>query len=109
MSSNYAIIETGSKQYRVEPNSIIDVELLDVPEKRKTVSLDKVLLFRDGEKVHVGTPVLKGVTVTCDYLGEVRAKKVVAFKFRRRKDSKSIHGHRQDYTRLKVKEIKIAK
>ncbi len=108
MSTTYAIIETGSKQYRVEPNAVIEVEKIAVPEKRKTVSLDKVLLVHDGTKAHVGTPVLKGASVVCDYLGETRGPKVISFKFRRRKASKASRGHRQNLTRLLVKDIKLA-
>ena len=105
--SNYAIVETGSKQYRVEPNMIIEVEKLNVQDKRKRVSLDHVLMLRDGEKLHVGTPWLKSAKVNCDYLGETRGKKVISFKFRRRKASRSREGHRQHFSRLLVKEIKI--
>lgn len=103
--SSYAIIETGSKQYRVEPKAVIEVELLDLPEKTKEVSLDKVLLIRDGEKLLVGNPHLKGARVLCDYLEEFRAPKVIAFKYRRRKASRRKRGHRQEYCRLLVKEI----
>ena len=101
----YAIIETGSKQYKVEPKSIIEIEKLTLPEGAKEVSLDKVLLVRDGETVHVGTPLLEGAKVLCDYLGEKRQPKVISFKYRRRKASRRKKGHRQDLIRLRVKEI----
>ena len=70
--STYAIIETGSKQYKVEPQSVIQVEKLDIPEGKKEVALDKVLLVNDGKSVKVGTPVLKGAKVICEYLGAIR-------------------------------------
>ena len=105
--STYAIIETGAKQYRVEPHSVIEVEKLNVPEGKKEVELEKVLLIRDGEKVHVGAPLLEGAKVVCDYLGDIRGKKVVSFKFRKRKDSRKKRGHRQDLSKLLVKEIKL--
>jgi large subunit ribosomal protein L21 len=73
------------------------------------VALDKVLLVRDGETVHVGNPVLSGAKVICDLLDTVRAKKVVAFKFRRRKNSRRIRGHRQNLMKLQVREIRFAK
>ena len=107
--SRYAIIETGSKQYRVEPKSVIEIERLPVTEGQKEVSLDRVLMVRDGEKIHVGNPVLSGAKVVCDFLSEVRAEKVVAFKFRRRKNSRKIHGHRQDLMKLLVREIRFEK
>jgi large subunit ribosomal protein L21 len=107
--SNYAIVETGSKQYRVELKAVIEVEKLEVPEVQKQVTLDKVLLVRNGEDVQVGTPHVKGATVICDYLGDMRGKKVTIFRFRRRKNSRRKHGHRQTYAKLMVKEIRIGK
>ena len=102
----YAIIETGSKQYRVQPKDILEVEKLSLPEDQKEVELTKVLLVHDGEKVQVGNPTVAGASVICDYLGPMRGRKVISFKFRCKKNSRRIKGHRQDYTRLLVKEIK---
>ncbi len=107
--SRYAIIETGSKQYKVEPNSVIEIERLKMSEGQKEVALDRVLLVRDGETVHVGNPVISGAKVICDFLDNIRAKKVIAFKFRRRKNSRRIRGHRQDLIKLQVREIRLAK
>ena len=107
--SQYAVVETGSKQYRVELKSLIEVELLNVPEGQKEVSLDKVLLIRNGDQIQVGTPHVAGAKVICDYLGDFRDEKVISFRFRRRKNSRRKHGHRQDLSRLVVKEIKIGK
>lgn len=107
--SSYAIIETGSKQYRVEPKSIIEIEKLQIPEGQKEVTLDKVLLVRKGEEVQVGTPHVKGAAVICDYLGATKADKVINFRFRRRKNSRRKIGHRQPLTKLVVKEIRIGK
>ncbi len=105
--SRYAIVETGSKQYRVELKSVIEVERIDVPENKKEVSLEKVLFVHDGEKLHFGTPLVKGAKVVCDYLGDIRGPKVISFKFRRRKASRRKRGHRQEITRLLVKEISL--
>lgn len=105
--SQYAIINTGSKQYRVEPNHVVEIERFDFPEDQKQVTLDQVLLVRDGEKIHVGNPWVKGASVLCDNLGEFRGPKVVSLKYRRRKASRKKHGHRQDLLRLLVKEIKF--
>lgn len=107
--STYAIIETGSKQYRVEPKSTIEIERLDIPAGQKEVTLDKVLLVKSGDNLKVGSPHVAGAQVICDFLGEFRAKKVVSFRFRRRKNSRRIRGHRQDLIRLVVKEIKAGK
>ena len=107
--SQYAIIETGSKQYRVEPKSLIEVELLDLPEGQKEVTLDRVLLVRNGEQIQVGNPTVAGAKVICDFLEEFRGPKVISFRFRRRKNSRRIRGHRQDMIRLRVKEIRTGK
>ena len=103
--ADYAIIESGAKQYRVEANSILDVELLGVEEGKKEVTLDKVLFVREGEKVTVGTPLVENAKVVCDFLGDVKGKKLISFKMRRRKNSRSKIGHRQQYSRIQVKEI----
>lgn len=103
--SSYAVLESGSKQYVVEPQSVIDVELLNVEAGKKEISIENVLFIRQGDKCQVGTPFVSGAKVLCECLGEIRDKKVVAFRFRRRKASRRIRGHRQNYTRLRVKEI----
>ena len=103
--SNYAIIETGSKQYRVEPKQVLEIELLELPENPKEVSLEKVLLVRNGDKVKIGNPLVSGAKVVCDYVGEIRGPKVINFKYRRRKASRRKKGHRQDLIQLVVKEI----
>lgn len=105
--SNYAIIETGSKQYRVELKSVIEVEKLEIPEGQKEVTLDKVLLVRKGDDVQVGAPFVKGASVICDYVGAYKAPKVIHMRFRRRKNSRRKHGHRQPLTQLMVKEIRL--
>ena len=104
----YAIIETGGKQYKVAKNDIILIEKLNVKEG-SPVKLDKVLLAKDGKSVHVGSPYLKGCDVVCEFLGNVRGDKVIAFKYKRRKSEKKKIGHRQNFLKLKVKEINISK
>ncbi|MDD5218465.1 MAG: 50S ribosomal protein L21 [Candidatus Omnitrophica bacterium] len=103
--ANYAIIETGGKQYRVEPAAELEVELLPLEENQKEVVLDQVLLVRDGDKVQIGTPCVKDAKVICESLGTLRGPKTFSFKFRRREKYRKKHGHRQNYLRLKVKEI----
>lgn len=105
--SNYAIVETGSKQYWVEPQQVIEVELLDVAEEQKEVVLDQVLLVQDGGQVKVGAPVVSGAKVICENLGEFRGPKIVHYRMRRRKSSRRKQGHRQELLRLLVKEIKV--
>lgn len=96
----YAIVETGGKQYQVEQGSRILVEKLAV-EQGAQVVLDKVLLI-GGDGCKVGAPYLEGASVTAEVTAQGRGPKVLVFKRRRRKDSKSLHGHRQDCTALRI-------
>jgi large subunit ribosomal protein L21 len=102
----YAIVETGGKQYRVAKNDVINVEKLGVAQG-KSVKLDKVLLYADGKKTEIGTPYIKGAKVTCEVVGLIRGRKSVSFKYKRRKSSRTKIGHRQSYTKVKIKEISV--
>ncbi len=99
----YAILESGGKQYKVQEGSKITVEKL-AAEPGSQMELDKVLLL-GGDKCEVGAPYLSGVTVKAEILSQVRGPKVLVFKRRRRKDSKCLHGHRQDGTVLRIVSI----
>jgi large subunit ribosomal protein L21 len=103
----YAIIEVGAKQYNVKVDDIIDVEKL-AQEKGKVIILDKVLLVSKDKKIEVGQPYLKGAKVQALILGQLKDSKAVSFKYRRRKSSHWKAGHRQQLTRLKIKEIEVA-
>lgn len=105
----YAIVETGGKQHKVAKNDIFLVEKLQGTKAGGEVKLNKVLLVKEGNSVHVGNPHLKGAHVVCEVLGQIRLPKVVAFKYKKRKSEKKKIGHRQGATKLKVKEIEIAK
>lgn len=101
----YAIVETGSKQYKVAKGDVLEVERLSSKEG-KDIKLDKVLLLSDKEELSVGTPYVKGASIVCEVLGEKRGQKTISFKYRRRHaSSKKKIGHRQNYTVLKVKDI----
>ncbi len=102
----YAIIEVGAKQYHVEKDDIIEVEKLDTDEG-KEITLDKVLLASKDKKIEVGQPYLKQAKVTAKVLKHFKDKKVVSYKYRRRKASHWKKGHRQQLTRLQIKEIQI--
>lgn len=104
--ATYAIVETGSKQYWVEPKSVLEVELLEGAEGQKEIVLDRVLFYTDGTKTSIGAPALKGAQVICENLGTMRTPKVIHYRMRRRKASRRKHGHRQTLLRLQVKEIK---
>jgi len=104
----YAVIETGGKQYKVAKNDIVLIERLKAKVGGE-LKLTKVLLAKEGNSIHVGTPYLKGSQVLCDVLGEARGDKVIAFKYKKRKSEKKKIGHRQDLLMVKVKEIEIPK
>lgn len=99
----YAVIRTGSKQYRVEPGRELLVEKLLV-EKGQPVQLTDVLLYSEGESLSVGTPVLP-VTVHAVCLGHEKGDKLRTIKYRRRKNYKRTMGHRQTYTRLLIEKF----
>lgn len=101
----YAIVETGGKQYQVEQGSRILVEKLPA-EPGAEVVLDKVLMV-GGEACTVGTPHVAGAVVRAEVVAQGRGPKVLVFKRRRRKDSKCLHGHRQDCTALRITGITI--
>ncbi len=103
----YAIIETGGKQYRVAKDDIINIEKLAAA-AGMPVKLDKVLLYADGKKTEIGAPYVKGAKVTGEVIANVRGRKSISYKYKRRKDSRKKIGHRQNYTRIKIKEINLA-
>ena len=100
----YAIIQTGGKQYRVVQGECIDVELVGV-EDGGQVEFNEVLFVHDGENTRLGQPSLKDFVVRGELVTTVAGPKVVAFKYKRRKDQQTKKGHRQKYSRVKITEI----
>ncbi|MBX3154658.1 MAG: 50S ribosomal protein L21 [Deltaproteobacteria bacterium] len=102
----YAVIQTGGKQYRVEPGSTVVVEKLP-GEKGASVVFDQVLLVSsgDGGNVNIGKPVIAGAKVTGEIVDHVRGDKLVVFKFRLRKNYVRRNGHRQNLTAVKISSI----
>jgi large subunit ribosomal protein L21 len=100
----YAIIETGGKQYKVKEQDTILVERI-APVENNQVVFDKVLLISNNGDVKIGTPYIENAKVTANVIGEEKAKKVIIFKYRRRKSSKTKKGHRQIYTKVKIEKI----
>ena len=101
----YAVVETGSKQYRVAPGDTIEVESLDT-EAGQEVTLNRVLFVANDGKFTVGAPTVDHAAVVADVVSHIRGPKVIAFKMRRRKGYHRTVGHRQELTILKIKEIK---
>jgi large subunit ribosomal protein L21 len=108
----YAIIETGSKQYKVQPGDILDVELLQKDGKHleagATYAFDNVLLVKDESSATIGAPSISNCKVTAEVLGKAIGPKVIAFKYRACKNYKRKVGHRQKYSRVRINEITMA-
>lgn len=97
----YAVISTGGKQYRVSEGSVLRVEKLDGAAGDK-VEFDKVLLVGEGKDVQIGTPFVDGGKVEATVQSQGRKRKIDVIKFKRRKNYKRTHGHRQAYTEIRV-------
>ena len=104
MNQDYAIVETGGKQYRVKPGDAITVERLDGDEG-DSVDLERVLLVcKDGDVV-VGAPTVEGARVVAEIAGQGKADKVIVFKYKPKTRHHVKNGHRQLVTKLRVREI----
>ena len=105
----YAVVEIGGGQYKVQKGE--SFEAIGVANAKKGSSIDfkKVLLIKDGNTIHVGTPYVKGASVNCTVLACKRGDKVIAYKSRKRKSSKKKIGHRQEIVKLEVADIGLGK
>ncbi len=101
----YAVLETGSKQYRVSAGDTLEVERLAV-EAGQPVTFDHVLMVNNDGKVTVGSPTVTNASVVADVVEHIRGEKKVAYKMKRRKGYRKTIGHRQELTVVKIKEIK---
>ena len=103
----YAVVETGSKQYRVSVGQTIDVELLPV-DAGSDIELDRVLMVGgEGTNVRVGTPVVEGARVVATVAEHHRGEKLIIFKMKAKKRYRRKTGHRQELTRLTIKDIVV--
>jgi large subunit ribosomal protein L21 len=102
----YAIIKTGGRQYRVAEGDTIDVDLLDL-EAGKQATFGDVLMHADGDDITHGSPLISGAKVTGEVVEQRKDKKVIAFKYRRRKGYHRTVGHRRKLTRIKIKSISL--
>ena len=101
----YAVLETGSKQYRVSAGDTLEIERLAV-EAGQPVTFDRVLLVNNEGKLAVGSPTVARASVVADVVKHIRGEKKIAFKMKRRKGYRKTIGHRQELTVVKIKEIK---
>ncbi|MBC2696427.1 MAG: 50S ribosomal protein L21 [Desulfobacteraceae bacterium] len=100
----YAVVSSGGKQYKVQKDAILRVEKIS-GDIGAPVSFDKVLMFSDGENVNIGRPVLGNVSVNGHIVEQDKAKKIIVFKYKRRKRYRRKQGHRQQYTAIKIDSI----
>jgi large subunit ribosomal protein L21 len=100
----YAIVNTGGKQYKIQQGDVLRVEKIQ-GEVGSPVSFDKVLMFSDGENVNIGRPVLDNVAVKGHIVEQGKDKKIIVFKYKRRKRYRRKLGHRQQYTAIKIDSI----
>jgi len=100
----YAVIQTGGKQYKVTVGDQLNIEKL-AASVGDEVSLDRVLLVSDGDRLSVGQPLLPNASVKVTVIGEGRGDKVRIFKMKRRKGYRRTQGHRQSYTQVRIDTI----
>jgi large subunit ribosomal protein L21 len=100
----FAVIETGGKQYKVKAGDELQIERLETG-KSKSLKLDRVLLVSKDSSVEVGRPFVKGAYIDAEVLEEIRAPKVISFKYIRREKAATKIGHRQNYLKVKIKSI----
>ncbi|UCD77419.1 MAG: 50S ribosomal protein L21 [Desulfobacterales bacterium] len=103
----YAVVNTGGKQYKVQQGEILKVEKIP-GDVGSPVTFDRVLVFSDGENISIGQPVLDHVSVEGHIVEQGKAKKIIVFKYKRRKRYRRKQGHRQEFTAVQIDSIKGA-
>ncbi len=101
----FAIIETGGKQYKVEKGTTLDIEKVEIT-AGETFEIKEVLLVDKDGKTEVGTPHVKGATVTAKVVEQFKDDKIIVFKMKAKKRYKRTQGHRQPLTKVEIVEIK---
>ena len=101
----YALVEIQGKQYKAQESAMLKVDKIN-KEAGESVEFDSVLMIADGDTIKVGQPYVKDAKVTAVLDEQVKGKKVLVYKFKRRKGYRKKQGHRQQYTQLLIKEIK---
>ena len=103
----YAIIESCGRQYKVSEGDVVFFEKLDAEEGKK-VTFDNVVMVSEEGKVQVGNPYVKGVKVEGKVVAHGKGKKIIVFKYKAKKNYRRKQGHRQPYTKVEIKSIKLA-
>ena len=102
----YAVIKTGGKQFKVTEGDTLKVEKLST-EVGKALNLNSVLTLVDGDKVTIGTPIVKGASVDATVISHGKGDKVKIFKMNRRKGYRKSQGHRQSFTEIKIDKVAV--
>lgn len=102
----YAVVAAGGKQYKVQEGEILRVEKLD-GEVGASVAFDQVLMVSDGENVQIGRPVIESAAVRGHIVEQGKAKKVIVFKYKKRKRYRRKRGHRQQFTAIQIDQIEV--
>jgi large subunit ribosomal protein L21 len=104
----FAVFRSGSKQYKVQEGDTLDIELVEFPkEGEKKITISDVLFVGNGDNFSVGNPLLSGAKVGLELVDEIKARKVIAYKYRRREGYHRTVGHRQKLSRVKVTGITV--
>jgi len=102
----YAVIKTGGKQYKVQEGETLRVEKLE-GETGSQIQFNDVLLYSDGESITLGEPVIANAVVSGEIVEQAKDKKILVFKYKRRKGYRKMKGHRQHYTDVKIGSITV--
>ena len=100
----FAVLETGGKQHKVQPGSVLRVEKLEAAEGEQFI-FDRILAVGDDARTVIGTPFIEGAKVTAQVLQQGKAKKIIVFKYKAKKNYRRKNGHRQLFTEVMIKEI----
>ncbi len=103
----YAVVNLNGNQYMVTKDAEIKVDKLNSNDTKKSIEIKDVLLYKDDKNILIGKPYLSNVTVKAEYIKDIKDKKIIVFKFRRRKNSKKKQGHREQYSIIKIKDITV--
>jgi len=103
---SYAIFKAAGQQFRASEGDTIQIPKVD-GEPGSKVTFDEVLLSSDGEKIKAGQPIVKGAKVTAEIVRHGKGKKIYVFKFKRRKNYRRKTGHREQFTEIKITNLKL--
>ena len=101
----YAIVEISGKQYKVQEGDIVFVDRLENVEEGSEVTFDKVLFVNKDGKISIGTDTVKNAKVKASVVGHGKAKKVIVYKYKAKKNERKTRGHRQPYTKIQIEKI----